>query len=349
LKVSVLMPVRNDGHRVAATLDSLFAQTRLPDEIVVADGCSTDDTIERLQDYADRGVPLRVVRNESLFAGGGRNAATRAASHDLLACLDIGNRADPAWLESMVQPFEEDPSLDYLGGIYYPMIDTWYERVSAAIVYFHDCVGMTWTQEELERNVPPDPLPGGLSMAYRRSIWERAGQFCEWAARGQDRLFSHRVRKVGGKIAMNLHAVMHHHMANSTEEVWNRHFKYGVWTGRTSLPRPRFRSLSLTYAAGLGLAGASVLVPGVGWSMPLLIAGYIYVGAWRKLDVLARLTGKPFPSRQRLWAVVILFVRDAAVLSGNLLGSLDRLVRPRWRRMTREYLEANIVVAGDAA
>jgi hypothetical protein len=99
----------------------------------------------------------------------------------------------------------------------------------------------------------------------------------------------------------------------------------------------------------MGLAGASVLLPWVGWSLPLLIAAYVYVGAWRKLDVLTRLTGKPFSSRQRLWAVVILFVRDAAVLSGNLLGTLDRLVRPRWRRMTREYLEAGIVVAGDAA
>ena len=55
---------------------------------------------------------------------------------------------------------------------------------------------------------------------------------------------------------------------------------------------------------------------------------------------LARATGTPFSLKQRFWAVVLLFVKDAAILSGNILGSLDGLVRPRWRRMTREYLEA---------
>ena len=65
MKVTVVMPVRNDARSVAATMESLFAQTRLPDEIVVADGCSTDDTVKRIEAFGDRGVPIRVVRNES--------------------------------------------------------------------------------------------------------------------------------------------------------------------------------------------------------------------------------------------------------------------------------------------
>src|SRR5262245_12084879 len=108
LRATVVMPVRNDAWSVAATMEALFAQTRLPDEIVVADGCSTDDTVARLEAFGNRGVPLRVVRNESIFCGGGRNVATRAASHDILITLDLGNRPDPQWLESMVRPFEED-------------------------------------------------------------------------------------------------------------------------------------------------------------------------------------------------------------------------------------------------
>jgi glycosyltransferase involved in cell wall biosynthesis len=338
LNVSVLMPVRNDARSVAATMESLFAQTRLPDEIVVADGCSTDGTVEQMLSFADRGVPIRVVRNESLFAGGGRNAATRAASHDLLVVMDLGNRAHPKWLESMVAPFEEDPSLDYLGGVFYPLIGTWYERVSAAIIYFEDSLGLTWTHEELKRNARVG-LPGGLCMAYRRSIWERAGGFSEWARKGQDRLFSLRVRRIGGRIGMSLDAVIYHHMAASTREAFDKHFHYAVWSGRTALPRRRFVRLARTYAAGAAVAGAALFVTWVAWLMPFLVAAYVYVGAWRKLDILARATGNPFSARQRFWAVVLLFVKDAAVLSGNILGSLDRLARPRWRRLTREYLE----------
>ena len=98
-----------------------------------------------------------------------------------------------------------DASLDYVGGVYYPLIETWFERVSAAIIYFEDTLGLTWTHEELVRNARVG-LPGGLSMAYRRSIWQRAGEFSEWAKKGQDRLFSQRVVKIGGKIGMTLHA-----------------------------------------------------------------------------------------------------------------------------------------------
>lgn len=347
MKVTVVMPVRNDAPQVDGTMESLFAQTRLPDEIVVADGCSTDDTIPRILAFANRGVPIRVVRNESLFCGGGRNVATRAASHDVLVMLDLGNRADPKWLESMAKPFEEDPSVDYVGGVYYPLIESDYERVSAAIIYFEDSLGLTWTREELIRNARVG-LPGGLSMAYRRSIWERAGAFSEWARKGQDRLFSLRVRRIGGKIGMTIDAVMYHHMARSVREAFNKQFAYGVWTGRLGLPRPRFRRLFRTYVGGAAIIGVSFFVPIVLWLMPFLLASYIYVGAWRKLDILAKRTGQPFSAQQRWWAVVTLFAKDAAVLAGNVLGSLDRLLRPRWRRMTREYLEAPAPPSNDS-
>jgi GT2 family glycosyltransferase len=342
VKVTVVIPVRNDAGQVATTMESLFAQTRRPDEIVVADGCSTDDTVQRILAFSDRGVPIRVVRNESLFAGGGRNVGTRAAAHDLLVLLDLGNRADLKWLDAMVKPFEQDPDLDYLGGVFYPLIETSFERVTAAIIYFDDSLGLTWTQEQLERyaNVGRVGLPGGLCMAYRRSIWERAGGFSEWARKGQDRLFSLRVQRIGGKIGMSLHAVMYHHMANSIREAFDKHFNYAVWTGRLGLPRGRFHRLARVYGAGAAVVVASFFVPRLIWLLPLFAGAYIYAGAWKKLDTLAKASGAPFTIEQRFWAIVILFVKDAAVLSGNVLGSLDRLVRPRWRRMTREYLEA---------
>ncbi len=340
MNVTVMIPVRNAAQNVAVTMESLFAQTRLPDEVVVADGCSTDDTVKRIEAFGNRGVPIRVVRNESLFAGGGRNVATRTAAYDLLVNLDVGNRADPNWLAAMVAAFEEDPSLEYVGGVFYPMFDTWFERVSASIIYFEDTLGTTWTLEELKSKARFSGVIGGMCMAYRRPIWQRAGGFAEWARKGQDRLFSLRVDRVGGKAGLTLHAVMYHHMARSFHEAFDRHFHYGLWAARIGLPTPRFRRLLGTYALGVCVAGASLFISGLAWSIPALVAAYIYVGAWRKLVIIAKATSKPFSAKAYFCAIVILFVKDAAVLSGSILGSLDRLVRPRWRRMTREYLQA---------
>lgn len=338
LKFTVIIPARNDARHVAGTLESLFAQTRLPDEIIVADGCSTDGTVDRILAFADRGVPIRVVRNETVYVGGGRNVATRAASHDLIVELDLGNRADRNWLAAMIAPFEADPALDYLGGVYYPAIDTPFERVSAAIIYFVDTLGMTWTPEELRQKARIG-LPGGLCMAYRRAIWERAGGFAEWARKGQDRLFSLRVRKIGGRIDMSYEAVMYHHMAASAGEAFDKHFTYGLWAARIGLSTRRFWRLTCVYLAGLAVLGASLFAPALIWLALLLLLAYIYVGAWRKLDVLTNATGQPFSFEQRGWAIVLLFVKDAAVLGGTMLGIVDRVVRRRWHKLTRDYLE----------
>ena len=53
--ISVVMCTYNGASRhLREQLDSIFAQTLLPGEIVVQDDCSTDDTMQVLHEYADR-------------------------------------------------------------------------------------------------------------------------------------------------------------------------------------------------------------------------------------------------------------------------------------------------------
>ena len=271
MKVTVIMPVRNDAARVECTMDSLFQQTRLPDEVVIADGCSTDTTVQRMLEYSDRGVPFKVVENPSMFCGGGRNAATQAAEHDLLVTLDLGNRADPQWLAGMVAPFEEDETLDYLGSVVHPMVDAGeYEKVSGAIIYFDDFVGMKLSRDQLQSMVGDKPIPGGASMAFRKDIWLRAGKFSEWARKGQDRLFSHRVHHLGGKVDMSVDSIMYLHMGHSIADDFNRHYLYGLWIARTGLPRARFKRLVAVYAVGAAMIGLAFLNP-VFWPILALV------------------------------------------------------------------------------
>ena len=65
--VAVVMCTYNGASRhLAEQLDSLFAQTLKPKEIIVQDDYSTDNTMELLADYARRapdGVQMRVYQN----------------------------------------------------------------------------------------------------------------------------------------------------------------------------------------------------------------------------------------------------------------------------------------------
>jgi len=108
MKVSVVVPVRDEERSLGALLDSLLAQTTPPDEIVLADGGSTDATVALARTYADRGV--RLLEIGPAYPGQGRNAAIREARNDWVALVDGGCVADPAWLENLLSSREALPA-----------------------------------------------------------------------------------------------------------------------------------------------------------------------------------------------------------------------------------------------
>jgi glycosyltransferase involved in cell wall biosynthesis len=337
--VSVIMPCRNEGARIAATLESVFSQRPPPAEIVIADGCSSDDTVAQAQRFANRGIPLKIVRNESRFSGGGRNAATKAALHDILVCMDAGNTAEPGWLRAMTEPFARDADLELLAGVFYPSAGSRLERLCGAVCYTTDVLLPTMKRADVEAMVPSDFVPGGMCMAYRRRLWERTGGFSEWARKGQDKLFGLRARRVGAKLGFTVDAAVSHHMAASLRQLASRHFFYEVWAARMRLPG-RSGVLALVWA------GAALVALLMGVAAPWLLLGFVplgllyaYVRAWRRLRKVAQATGQGFTPRENALAVVVLLVHDLACASGRLVGCVDRLVRPGWRRATGRYLE----------
>lgn len=338
-KISVIMPLRNEGGRIARTLESLFSQARLPDEIVAADGCSTDDTIAQVEGFRARGIPLQIVVNESRLAGGGRNAATRAASHEIVVTMDAGNTADAGWLEAVARAFAADADLDLLAGVFRPLFDDRFGHVCAAVCFTTDLCLPAMTRSEVEALVPKNFVPGGMCMAYRRRLWERAGGFCEWARKGQDRLFGFRARRLGAKIGFTLDAVVSFHMAASLRELASRHYYYNLWAARTGLPVRAPRLATVWAFALLAAVLLGRVAPGLLLGFVPLAVLYFYLRAWRKLRTAVRATGRRFDIRQRALAVVVLLVHDAAGITGWMIGKADQLFRPRWRRATQRYLE----------
>ncbi len=102
--VSVVMCTCNGRSRhLAEQLDSIFAQTLLPMEIVVQDDCSTDGTPELLEEYARKapdGVAFRIFRNTARM---GINAnffsAMAKASGDYIATSD----QDDIWMPEKLE------------------------------------------------------------------------------------------------------------------------------------------------------------------------------------------------------------------------------------------------------
>ncbi len=92
MKVTLVFTVLNEAKSIRTLLDSIAAQTRLPDEIVVCDGGSHDDTANILRN--EPRLNIRVIEAQGANISRGRNIAIAAASHDLIACTDAGVRLD---------------------------------------------------------------------------------------------------------------------------------------------------------------------------------------------------------------------------------------------------------------
>jgi glycosyltransferase involved in cell wall biosynthesis len=91
--VTAVIPAYNASRYLAQALRSVFEQTRIPDEILVVDDCSTDNTVEIVRSFDDPRLKLLTTHKNSGSAVA-RNLGIQAASGDLIALLD----ADDIWL-----------------------------------------------------------------------------------------------------------------------------------------------------------------------------------------------------------------------------------------------------------
>lgn len=85
MKVSVVIPTHNVSAWITEALDSVHAQTRQPDEVVVVDDNSTDDTVEKIRSHP---LPVKLVSCNAQNAAVARNLGVESSTSDFIAFLD---------------------------------------------------------------------------------------------------------------------------------------------------------------------------------------------------------------------------------------------------------------------
>ncbi len=103
--ISVVIPTLNADSVLEECLKRILTQDYPKDkiELVVADGGSTDGTVELAKKYG-----ARVVENKLKTGEAGKAAGFHAARNELIALIDSDNYLpDSNWFKSMVAPFED--------------------------------------------------------------------------------------------------------------------------------------------------------------------------------------------------------------------------------------------------
>jgi glycosyltransferase involved in cell wall biosynthesis len=113
LSASIALATFNGERYLSAQLDSLIAQRISPNEIIVADDCSTDRTVEIIQAYQKQtSIPIRLHINEKRL--GYRANFMKAAdkcSCDIIFFCDQDDVWSPSKLERVLQCFEDPNTL----------------------------------------------------------------------------------------------------------------------------------------------------------------------------------------------------------------------------------------------
>jgi len=105
--VSIIIPTRNRAAILARCLDSVVGNASTTDwsEIIVVDDCSTDQTPQVVQEFAQKSkIPIQWLRQqEPLGANAARNRGVNTALSNILIFIDDDVIAPVGWLERLLE------------------------------------------------------------------------------------------------------------------------------------------------------------------------------------------------------------------------------------------------------
>ena len=111
MEISVVIPTRNSERFIAQTLQAVQKGTYPPAEILVVDGCSTDQTVSIARTFG-----AKIIENRMQHAANARNIGIVAAKSPIIAFTDSDCIPAVNWLESIAFDFLNDTQLDGVGG-----------------------------------------------------------------------------------------------------------------------------------------------------------------------------------------------------------------------------------------
>lgn len=260
--VTIVVPVRNEERYLGATLRSLLTQRydAARFEVIVADGQSTDNTIDvvrRLQTVYDN---LHLLFNPRRLSSAARNLGARHARGDYVLIVDGHCELRTAdYLQRLVEVFEQH-GVDCVGRPQ-PLDVTGASPWQLAIALArssplgHNPGSFIYADEGGE--VPPQ----SVAIAYRRNVFASVGYFDESFDACEDVEFNHRIAAAGMRCYFDPRLAVYYHPRASLSGLAFQMLRYGRGRARLMLKHDDTVSLGPLIPAGflVGLGASFVL------------------------------------------------------------------------------------------
>jgi len=284
--VSIIIPVKNFERTIEKTFDYLL-KVDYPHECwewVIADGGSTDKTIEIIKSWQKKYTFIKLVEIvNSPSPGFARNKALEVVKGEYLFFTDADCAPCRDWINEMIKHFQRDPQIAAVGGEVYTLkvdpnnlVEAWcqhfrFNMVSPRYGFIKEGYYPEFSKEPLPSDIGGHKgyFFGTCNVAYRKKAMEEIGVRFWEKPTGEDMNLSYECRRHGFKFYFAPEAkVDHMHRADLKvlRKVW-------VTYGQAHLP------LIEKYVKRKGLEIIiQIFKKKPSFMLPLPIRGFVYIG-----------------------------------------------------------------------
>ena len=285
--VAIMLPVLNEGDSIDACLRSLAEQDyRGPIEILIADGGSTDDTLDRLDPWADHLTSLRIFENPDRYQSAGLNLLADVAHSEILVRADAHTRYARDYVSASVAALNGAPNTA-VGG---PMLPAATSRFGKAVAFAFSSP-LAIGPARFHHATRPTEADTVYLGAMRKETWTSLGGMRTLPSGvAEDADFYYRLRKAGGKIIVDPGIRTTYQPRETVGSLWRQFYRYGL--GKADMlylngEFPSWRPLApLALVVGL-VAGLALLAVGDPRLVSVVLAAWlITIGIAGRLDPL---------------------------------------------------------------
>ncbi len=271
-RVTIAMPAYNEERYIEACIASVQAQDYPKEliEILIADGRSTDRTLEILAQLAARDPRIKVVDNPDRLQAAGLVQLVKQAHGDIIVRMDVHCEYAADYVRTCVETIERTGA-DNVGGAQRAKAKTFFQRALCAALASPLGVGGA-----KYRSVDADGFVDTVFLgAFRRRVFETVGMWDPRAITNEDAELNQRILESGGQIYLSRDIVVHYFPRDSYATLAKQYFKYGRGRARTLIKLGGFPTLrpALPFLLVAGV-GTIALTPPL-WPLgPLASAAY---------------------------------------------------------------------------
>lgn len=200
MRVSVIMPIRNEKDHIRESLESLLNQDFAVElvQIICVDGMSDDGTRDIISEYSRLHKRVLFIDNSKKATACALNLGIRCSEGEYIIRVDAHSKYPYDYISKLIAHMEKLPA-ENVGGVCEVGSNSRGVQSDAikTVLTSRLGVGNSLFRVGVNKVMEADTVPFGC---YRRSIFDRIGFYDERLYRTEDYEFNQRLRKAGGKI-----------------------------------------------------------------------------------------------------------------------------------------------------